>query len=342
MHLCRVMFNAGVESLRAFGILAVVELHCLRPYFERGPPWEDRLRIVLDFATPGFFFISGFLVSRFKLKRIKRIYSPVLLVSGLKIAQQLLRRSFFQGLVKELALTHLGPKKFRENCLLHVELAGFEPSIIWDPWEPLLGTAFGHFYFIPVLAQLHLLPLSRLSESNLRRLTIALFVWHLCRHLIDIPWRLPFLWIFHYVHGYYIRHARHDRVVGLCYFVVALISLVLALLGYSFFKDIYVLAVPPAACILITSSSKPRQLLARYSYTIFLYHGFFLSLGNFFLVFPATFLFCFILDLALKPHIALHAFGITPDDSTLLPCLVDETTPSSNTDPPPPEASSLR
>ena len=231
--------NVGIEWLRGVSIVCVVSLHCLRPYFvaEKAPiAFEDGLRVLLDLATPAFFFVSGFLLPRrpdgSKLrKRLLRIFLPYVVASLFKFLVDFwssrARSDFWKELLLELSMTHLGPEPFAENCVLQDKLRPFGNFFGYDR-EPekaselarrvVAGSAFGHYYFVTVLLQLQILAhcfMQPRSDLFLRRLVIFLAIWHPLRGLVvddvlNLPgylsWRAPFMWCFYFVFGFYVKH----------------------------------------------------------------------------------------------------------------------------------------
>ena len=385
-----VELNVGIEWLRSGCIVCVVSLHCLRPYFvaEKDPwPWEDALRVVMDCATPSFFFMSGYLLPRRgdlgKLqKRIVRIVLPFLVASLLKFALEFFygkcRRLFWDELLYALRLTHLGADPFPEFCLLHEKLEAFgfryddETSLFEWARRAFVGSAFGHYYFVPVLVQLQVLAHLAVQQSDrvLGLLTAFSALWHPVRNYVvaffeitaSYAWRLPFIWYFYFLAGFYTRHLlipdddhkkftgnsiefarpRLGRRFGVVAAFTAFVGAACAAVSSTavqplvwrrigmFFKDLYVVALPIAVCIAGSHASPPdqsgsilrrgiavlRSELARFSYTIYLYHGFFLDRPwlpttpwN---VLAATVAFCYLVELLAKPVITSKFFGISP------------------------------
>jgi len=230
--------NDGIEWLRACAIISVVQIHCLRPYFiaESAPNfWEEALRTLIDIATPSFFFISGYLTPRQGqgiLRRLIRILIPFTVASVIKIgvSAMYLRalKTFWFDLILDLQLRHLDTPD--TSCIIHERLESMDLSMRFmgktkdyfqlskhSIWQIVSGTSFGHFYFVPALTQLHciLWMLAKIqSETFWSRLIVILILWHLVRtdvfsylNISDyIAWRLPFLWIFYFLHGFYTRH----------------------------------------------------------------------------------------------------------------------------------------
>jgi len=425
------MYNVGVEWLRAVSIVCVVSLHCLRPYFvaEKAPwAWEEALRVVLDCATPSFFFVSGFLLPRRPGglgKRVLRVAGPYVVASAARVALECgywsARNEFWRELQRELSLTHLGPDPFPDDCVLHEKLAplatlfryGYGPSRREVARRMLVGAAFGHYYFVPVLLQMQVIAhcvFQARGDRFLVQAVSALALWHPFRsfvlgELFGVPgavaWRLPFLWLFYFVAGFYAKHGLLSKVgrVFLKGLVLAsaFVACLAAFAGAScvahaatssttsfwwrhaglFFKDVYVVALPAAVCLFFapthcedhveygrlssSSSSKAttvavvsdedkrripspcllakpatflRAELARFSYTIYLYHGFFL--GRDWLpcqpwyVLGATVALCYLLELLTTRPVCAKLFGISPR----LPSSEAATSSSSSAAPP--------
>mmetsp|Transcript_30685 Transcript_30685/g.93795 ORF Transcript_30685/g.93795 Transcript_30685/m.93795 type:complete len:428 (-) Transcript_30685:62-1345(-) len=397
------MYNVGVEWLRAVSIVCVVCLHCLRPYFvaEKAPfAWEEALRVVLDCATPSFFFVSGFLLPRRPgglRKRMVRVALPYSVASGARFALECAywrtRGEFWRELQRELSLTHLGPTPFPDDCVLHEKLAPLEALFQYDARGPsareiarrlLVGAAFGHYYFVPVLLQMQVIAhyvFQARGDRFLAQATAALALWHPFRSYVvgafcqgAVAWRLPFLWLFYFVFGFYAKHGmRRAAKPTQRALLFAFAACLAAFAGAScvaqaavasstttsafwrvvglFFKDVYVVALPAAVCLFFapphhdddgstglvvgaTSSSeedvttcplaKPatflRAELARFSYTIYLYHGFFL--GRDWLpcqpwyVLGATVVLCSLIELLTTRPVSTKLFGISPPPSS--------------------------
>ncbi|KAJ8602832.1 hypothetical protein CTAYLR_002624 [Chrysophaeum taylorii] len=350
-----VVRNGGVDVLRAVATVAVVELHCLPPYFAaaKGTLREEVVRCVLDAATPSFFFLAGYLPGRLG-KRLRRAVVPLVVASaakwGVDVAVGLARRKFWNELLEDLAMTHLGPKKFPENCVVHDELRGLEsffrydaalPSVERFAWEALTGTAFGHYYFIPALCELHVLVRIFPSDAAISKLAVLLSVWHFFRRVLvrlNIPdvllWRTPVLWAAHYVNGIAVSRGLPRRYGGCLPGIVAASALIFALVFTAalvsssdaphlssllfFCKDLYVLALPPAVVLSWPQRKHPAPRIAaelsRLSYAIYLYHGFFLNNNNarsfFPMVFGAALALAYAIQLCCKPQIAALCFGI--------------------------------
>lgn len=369
-------FNAGLESLRACAIVAVVQLHCMRPYFEATQhhnAGEDALRCVLDFATPSFFFIAGYLSNpRSTVRRLSRAITPLIVASCVKYLLSLsfayCRRLFWQSLIHDLSLHHLGPKPFAPNCVLHDKLRALEtyygydkplPSLHHLVFQATTGSAFGHYYFVPVLCQMHLIArllLARISDANVVKLALFLsLVWHPVRTLpftaLGVPdaaaFRLPLLWGAYYINGIAAKHCAATKLRALALFSIAIVSMLIAI-GLSltgvwirsllFFKDVYTITLAPAVCLLFkptasTSCSSGgnrlcvalafvRGELARLSYFIYLYHGFFLDHHELLPqqlipVLTVTLALAYLLQYTLRPTILATAFGIPATKHTI-------------------------
>lgn len=368
--------HAGLESLRACAIVAVVQLHCMRPYFEAAQDHnalEDAMRSVLDFATPSFFFIAGYLSNpRSTFRRLSRAILPLVVASCVKYLLSLsfayCRRLFWRRLLHDLSLHHLGPEPFSPSCVLHDKLRALEvyygydkplPSLHHLVFQATTGSAFGHYYFVPVLCQMHLIArliLARISDANLVK--FALFIslaWHPVRTLpftaLGVPdaiaFRLPLLWGAYYINGVAAKHCAATKMRALALFSVAIVSMLIAA-GFSlagvviwslpFFKDVYALTLAPAVCLLFkptASTSCPsggnrlslalrfvQSELARLSYFIYLYHGFFLDRHEFLPqqlipVLAVTLALAYFLQYTLRPTVLATAFGITSTKRTV-------------------------
>ena len=168
------MNNVAVAWMRAAATLAVVQLHCLRPFFKTHlfDAAEEMARCALDFAAPSFFFVAGFLLPldpRHGLRRrLFRVTAPytVVTVARWSVARALasLRRTWWLDLILQLRLTNF-EEKWPDSCLLHAKLEQLAPrfkSLEPPPSATQLatelgtGSGFGHFYFVVVLVQLHL------------------------------------------------------------------------------------------------------------------------------------------------------------------------------------------
>lgn len=199
------MFNPGLHVLRAVATAAVVTLHCLQPFFHKdraaAGAFEEMARQGLDFAAPSFFFIAGFLLPRQPRsglgRRLRRILVPYGVVTvlrwALNVAYERLRRAWWETLLFNLRLTNMSAH-WSPDCLLHEKLGALEHKFQHDrspPGAPRLlfelatGTGFGHFYFVVVLVQLHVLAaaLGGVGDRGVSRLALALTVVHPLRGL---------------------------------------------------------------------------------------------------------------------------------------------------------------
>lgn len=208
------MFNPGLHVLRAVATAAVVTLHCLQPFFHKdraaAGAFEEMARQGLDFAAPSFFFIAGFLLPRQPRsglgRRLRRILVPYGVVTvlrwALNVAYERLRRAWWETLLFNLRLTNMSAH-WSPDCLLHEKLGALEHKFQHDrspPGAPRLlfelatGTGFGHFYFVVVLVQLHVLAaaLGGVGDRGVSRLALALTVVHPLRGLaFDVRARRP-------------------------------------------------------------------------------------------------------------------------------------------------------
>lgn len=115
-----------IDVVKALGILVVIWIHSFGPLY--GPEWVVRLNFLARWAVPGFFFCSGFLAQRsgpgsfrdFLAMRGGRILPPYLVASVLAI----LLRNVLYG----------QPLSFRRAVV-----------------ELLSGSAFGIYYFVPLI-----------------------------------------------------------------------------------------------------------------------------------------------------------------------------------------------
>lgn len=344
--------HEGLETLRAVAILAVVQLHCLRPYFVAAQdrrPMEDAYRCLLDLATPSFFFISGYLTTRRPAalqRRLTRVLLPLFVVSGLKHSVSFcvasVKQRFWNNLIFGMSLRHLGPHPFSPACVLHDKLIEYDGGKPEDPpaisqflFEAATGTSFGFLYFPVALGFLHVIDafaLSKLNSSSLYRLSIVLTILHPFRTLLKLPaqvaWRLPFHWIAYYVNGKAAASglsSYNARAKKAFFFVASLCALFIAAGLASveasqylivFFKELWSITFPLAVVFKQhLSIGRPirilRDELARFSYFIYLYHGFFLFAGDFVVVFGATCALAYSLEFLLKPDVATKAFGMS-------------------------------
>lgn len=356
--------HEGLLTLRALATVAVVQLHCLRPYFEASKdprPLEDAYRCVLDFATPSFFFMAGYFSQpRDTAKRIARASVPLFVATAIKhllrLAYYSNRRVFWRSLLQDLALHHLGPDKFPEDCVLHDKLAPLANHFHYDSplpgpttWlvEALTGTAFGHYYFVPVLCQLHVIGRVLAPCTDLTWFALFLsFVWHplRARPFVGVPdriaWRLPFLWLAYFVNGVALkkrlRNEQDTRTLAIVAYCLAALGIAVSIAAagagipswfYLVFKDLWGLALPPAVCLSVNRCHITipgalrflRDELARLSYFTYLYHGFFLhrqlDLGlptRLAAVLPATLALAYVLEATLRPNLLSRAFGFAP------------------------------
>jgi len=189
------MFNPGLDGLRAAATVAVVTLHCLHPFFHKdlasAGVGEELARQVLDFAAPSFFFIAGFLLPRNPRsgleRRLRRVLVPYAVATVMRwavaVAYETARIRWWRGLIYNLRLTNMS-EKWPDDCLLHEKVADLQHKFQFDRPVPSLaalagelatGTGFGHFYFVVVLVQLHVLAvaLGRLGDGALSRLAAA-------------------------------------------------------------------------------------------------------------------------------------------------------------------------
>ncbi len=154
-----------VDLVKAAGILAVVMIHCLRPYFDpQASPFELWFLGTLGFAVPGFFAASGLLYAASArndrvatLARLRRILVPYLLAS---VAAQ-----------------------------IYWYLGGRQPSVTNIVRDFLLGSSFGIYYYVfhAVLFILVTPLLARLGSRSLAAVTLAAFVAQLA------SWWVPLL-----------------------------------------------------------------------------------------------------------------------------------------------------
>jgi surface polysaccharide O-acyltransferase-like enzyme len=268
----------GIDAIKAAGIVTIVLIHALPPPWDTSAtPLERWLHQVTRFGVPGFLLASGFLYAA----------AP----GGLDTARRRLRRILVPYTIASLLAQ-----------LWHA--AHGEASPTGSLWKDLLfASSFGPYYYVFVIVWLVALTpaIARLPRTALPAITVALlvaqwgvdaagawpqgFYWHL---------RNPLLWWAYFFVGWCLRLERARIEVWLAprraAVVVALAAAValLTLAGSEAFGlprliarsaawlDVYaVLAFLGAAAGLATA---PRWLraLSDATYTVYLFHLFFL------------------------------------------------------------------
>ncbi|KAJ1455300.1 acyltransferase 3 [Pelagophyceae sp. CCMP2097] len=233
--------NAPLDGLRALSAVAVIHIHCLAPFFvKNAPAWQDPMRSVLDFATPSFFFLSGFFSPRDPrrglAKRLLRIVVPYAVATftheALTFIAQSVRHGIWSEVVHELALTNLR-EHWHGDCLLHEKLPMYRDLFAFGPPASpgkaalehfVLGTSFGFYYFVVVLIQLQLLAplLAKIETPRAWHAVLAaavavslLFrigglIWLVGKDdggfAIKVTLRLPMTFVGFFVAGFYTRH----------------------------------------------------------------------------------------------------------------------------------------
>jgi len=272
---------AEMDALKALAIAAVVLTHCLRPWFDpRVTHLEKWFASLLTFAVPAFLFCSGFLTARSGPgtsigKRFRRILIPYLFAS---IIAQLFRR-----------------------------------YLIDDPgnpfWDIVVGNSFGFYYYVFVVCSLYIcVPMFwRLPSRLMLGLSIVLIgasayrgYWverevlkldGLVMHLTH--YRSPLMWWGYFLAGWHFWYhypsfaswlkARRNWVGATC-----LLLLVLAAIGRWFTIGIdgaeWVMICITLFTIIVLSFERtlPKVVLwvSDNTYTIFLYHIFFVILSQ--------------------------------------------------------------
>lgn len=177
-----------VDALKGIGILAVVLIHSVRPFFHPDvSPVELWISHMTRFAVPAFLLASGLLyATRIPVtwgaswRRVQRVIVPYLVAS-------------------------LGAELFRMSLGEEISAA----SVVRDL---LLGNSFGPFYFVFVFLIFVLICplLVRLTTPALLML-VAVLIWIQFRletsFLLEFFWHLrnPLLWAAYFVVGWVVR-----------------------------------------------------------------------------------------------------------------------------------------
>jgi fucose 4-O-acetylase-like acetyltransferase len=177
-----------VDSIKAIGILTVVLIHSLRPYWQADVSTAELwLHSATRFAVPGFVLASGFLYStrepiawRVTYARLRRLLVPYLIAS---LAAQLYSVGF-EG------------KSISASTLLH---------------DLLLASSFGPFYYVFVALFLVLLApgFARLSGPALVWVSAAVLVaqwlsWSIPGLLFWVT-RNPLYWLGFFLAGWWLK-----------------------------------------------------------------------------------------------------------------------------------------
>jgi fucose 4-O-acetylase-like acetyltransferase len=181
--------------VKALGIVAVVGIHSLRPFFDPGVSAAELwLLSSMGFAVPGFFAASGLLYAT-----AERV--------GANVTRARLRRLLIPYL-----LASVGAQAFR------VWFDGSEPSPSRLLLDLVLGSSFGPYYYVlhAVLFTLATPGLARLPARGLAAVTAAaLLAQAVCWVVPDLRSfgvRNPLHWFAFFLAGWQLR--RHEEAVA--------------------------------------------------------------------------------------------------------------------------------
>jgi fucose 4-O-acetylase-like acetyltransferase len=265
-----------VDLVKAVGIVAVVLIHSLRPFFAPDVSrTELRILQLTQFAVPGFLAASGFLYA----------------------SSQPISWTVTRGRLRRLLAPYLVASIAAQGFWFAFEGRAPGPSVLLE--ELLLASSFGPFYYVlqAVLFALASPAFSRLGPRSLRALTAAAIAaqwaaWFLPEPPLFWAVRNPLHWMAFFLAGWWlgIREPAGSRWLANHRLPMGLMSAV-GLGAASFFgpmpklgsqsQPMSWLAVWCALCLILTLAAQREarhravRFLSDSTYTIYLFHLFF-------------------------------------------------------------------